>query len=100
MDLVQRGAPGSLVYETAVTEEPIILLIHLPCCLLFPSQATQVCRYHQLDSGPWVIHMLCYIGGFFGKIAQVSGSLGGEKNSPATTYPCTVEDNKVFLDIN
>ena len=31
--------------------------------------------------------------------AGVSGKFGGEKNSPATTYPVTVEDGKIFVDL-
>eukprot|EP01035_Chromulina_nebulosa_P022316 gene22316-28900_t len=34
--------------------------------------------------------------GFF---ASVSGKFGGKENSPATVYPVTIEDGKVYIEL-
>ena len=33
-----------------------------------------------------------------GFLAQASGKLGGKENSPATVYPCSVEDGAIFIE--
>ena len=69
-----------------------------------PNGPTITCNFHNsvfsLEDGSckqWCSSVLGIPGTGF--LASVSSKFGGSANSPATVYPVTIEDQKLFLDI-